>query len=95
MFKIILIGQAATGKTSIINRFVDSVYNENDTLATIGMDLKSITLQIDETAVRLQIWDTAGQEMFSGLTRQYYRNCQGAIAVFDLTDPASMKALET
>ena len=52
MFKIILIGIAATGKTSIINRFVDGQY-ENDGLNTIGVDLKSITLRIDEVVSKL------------------------------------------
>lgn len=52
LFKIILIGQSATGKTSIVNRFVDEKFDD-DGLTTIGMDLKSITLQIDEVAVRL------------------------------------------
>lgn len=52
MFKIILIGQSAIGKSSIVNRFVENQYGE-DSLATIGMDLKSITLKIDDTAVRL------------------------------------------
>ena len=64
---------------------MDAVYNEEN-LATIGVDLKSITLQIDEVNVRLNIWDTAGQEMFAPLTKNYFKNCQGAIAVFDLTD---------
>lgn len=68
LFKIILIGQSATGKTSIVNRFVEDQFQEEG-LTTIGMDLKSITLRINEMAVRLQIWDTAGQEQFSSLTR--------------------------
>lgn len=59
--KLILIGKAATGKTSIVNRFVENTF-EDDALTTIGVDLKSITLKIEETPVRVQIWDTAGQE---------------------------------
>ena len=53
---------------------------------TIGMDLKSLTLQVEDYAVRLQIWDTQGQEQFFSLTRSYFRNCQGAVIVFDLTN---------
>jgi GTPase SAR1 family protein len=52
MFKLIMLGQAGAGKTSILNRFVDNNFLE-DTLTTIGADLKSITLQLNETAVRL------------------------------------------
>lgn len=71
---------------------MDEKYEEEG-LTTIGMDLKSITLQIDDVAVRLQIWDTAGQEQFSALTKQYFRGCQGAIAVFDLTQPETLMSL--
>jgi GTPase SAR1 family protein len=53
---------------------VDDVFIE-DGLSTIGMDLKSITLKVNDLNVRLQIWDTAGQEQFSSMTRQYYRGC--------------------
>lgn len=67
-----------------MNRFVEDNY-ESEGLTTIGMDLKSITLKMDEQLVRLQVWDTAGQENFNALTKQYFRGCHGAVAVFDLT----------
>jgi len=92
LFKIILVGSAASGKTSLVNRFVEDIFQE-DALTTIGMDLKSVTLKVEDIAVRLQIWDTAGQEQFSALTRQYFRGCQGAIFVFDLTQQASLNSL--
>lgn len=68
LFKIILVGSAASGKTSLVNRFVEDIFQE-DVLTTIGMDLKSVTLKVEDIAVRLQIWDTVGQETFSALTR--------------------------
>lgn len=74
LFKIILVGSAASGKTSLVNRFVEDIFQE-DVLTTIGMDLKSVTLKVEDIAVRLQIWDTVGQETFSALTRQYFRGC--------------------
>ena len=61
---------------------------------TIGMDLKSLTLMVEEYAVRLQIWDTQGQEQFFSLTRSYFRNCQGAVIVFDLTNQQSLDSVE-
>ena len=63
MFKIILIGQADCGKTCIVNRFVDDSF-QTDSLTTIGAELNTIKLQIDSIGVRLEIWDTAGQEQF-------------------------------
>ena len=60
IFKIILLGKADAGKTSLISKFVEDFYKEGP-LTTIGVDLKCITLKGDDgTAVRLQIWDTAG-----------------------------------
>ena len=63
-FKVILLGTASTGKTSLVNRFVDGE-KLKDQPATVGVDLKSITLKGPACSVRLQIWDTAGQERFS------------------------------
>jgi GTPase SAR1 family protein len=57
-----MIGQSAIGKTSILYRFVENQFLGENLLTTVGVDLKSITLSMDEMAVRLQIWDTAGQE---------------------------------
>lgn len=61
---------------------------------TVGVDLKSVTLQIHDTLARVNIWDTTGQEKFKSLTNSYYRGCQGAIAVFDITKRDSFYSLE-
>lgn len=81
-----MLGQASSGKTSLLVRFVDDHFNQEGQMNTIGLDLKSLTLQVESQAVRLQIWDTQGQEQFFSLTRSYFRNCQGAVIVFDLTN---------
>ena len=57
------------------------------------MDLKSLTIQVENQPVRLQIWDTQGQEQFFSLTRSYFRNCQGAVIVFDLTNRKSLDSV--
>ena len=59
-FKIILLGASNSGKTSLLIRFVDEVYNHENTMVTVVTELKPITLKVDNTAVRLQIWDTSG-----------------------------------
>jgi small GTP-binding protein len=89
-----LLGAPSSGKTSLLIRFVDEVYNPEGTWATVGIELKSITLQVDKTPCRLQIWDTTGQETFFALTRQYFRGCQGAIIVFDLTKRESLRTVD-
>lgn len=79
-----MLGSASCGKTSLLIRFVDEVFQQ-DSLATVGVELKSLTLKVDGTDIRMQVWDTSGQENYLAITRQYFRGCQGAMVVFDLT----------
>lgn len=76
-FKVILVGDAAVGKTSILHRFVHNRF-KIDYNCTIGVDysIKSLALSNNMT-VDLQLWDTCGQERFKTLTRQYYRDANG------------------
>jgi len=90
VYKVVLIGNSYCGKTSLLVRFVENKF-EGDYLNTVGVDLKSQSLKVDGTLVRLNIWDTAGQEKFKSVSKQYYRNSHGALAVFDLTDIKSYK----
>ena len=91
--KIILIGDVAVGKTSIVGRYIDNSYHDR-CLASIQAEKRSKILKHDEdTSFRLYIWDTAGQEKFKSVTRQYYRNCHGAIIVFDLTNKKTFDEL--
>ena len=59
MFKVVLIGESNTGKTSLLARFADNVFVDQYQ-CTIGIDFKTKTLQVDDETVKLQIWDTAG-----------------------------------
>ena len=92
-YKIILLGPSSSGKTSLLVRFIDDEFDEK-TLNTIGIELKSMTLKVEDQAVRLQIWDTQGQEKYLSLTRQYFRGCSGAVIVFDLTNRKSLESIE-
>lgn len=74
IYKIILIGSSYTGKTSLLIRFVNDIF-DNNYLNTVGVDLKSITLKIHGTMARVNIWDTTGQEKFRSMTKAYFRNC--------------------
>lgn len=84
IYKIILIGDSGVGKSSIVSRFVDGTFM-GDTRSTVGIDLQVKTLDISYELVKIQIWDTAGQEKYKSITQSYYRYAAGIIIVFDLT----------
>jgi Ras-related protein Rab-1A len=88
VFKILLIGNSAVGKSSLLLRFADEVFHESF-LPTIGVDFKIRTIEQAGSVVKLQMWDTAGQEKFKTVTHSYYKGAQGIILVFDLCDQKS------
>jgi len=91
--KILIIGQSGVGKSSLLIRFTDDVFDP-DQPATIGVDFKVKTLSVEGNLVKLAIWDTAGQERFRTLTPSYYRGAQGAILVYDVSSRASFERLD-
>ncbi|CAD8067031.1 unnamed protein product [Paramecium primaurelia] len=93
LFKILLIGNSAVGKSSLLLRFADNVFNESF-LPTIGVDFKIRTFDLNGKTVKLQIWDTAGQERFKTITNSYYKGAHGIILVYDVTDKQSFKDVE-
>eukprot|EP00698_Gefionella_okellyi_P016711 TRINITY_DN479_c0_g1_i2.p1 TRINITY_DN479_c0_g1~~TRINITY_DN479_c0_g1_i2.p1 ORF type:complete len:201 (+),score=13.06 TRINITY_DN479_c0_g1_i2:43-645(+) len=93
LFKLLLVGDSAVGKSSLVLRFVDDTFEE-DTAATIGLDFKVTFLKLQKKRVKLTIWDTGGQERFRTLTSSYYRNAQGIILVYDVSRPETFKNVE-
>ena len=85
IFKVILIGDSNTGKTSLINRFVNKTFDEKY-LCTIGVDFFMKTIEVDEQTIKLQIWDTAGMEKYKSISSSYYRGSHAAFVIFDLTN---------
>lgn len=94
VLKLLIIGESNVGKSSIILRFTDNEFYEN-MQSTVGMDYKTKQITVDGNTVKLAIWDTAGQERFRTLTPSYYRDGQGAILVYDVTDKMTFLKLET
>ncbi|XP_049401113.1 ras-related protein RABA4d-like isoform X1 [Solanum stenotomum] len=84
VFKIILIGDSAVGKSQLLARFARNEFSL-DSKATIGVEFQTKTLIVDNKTVKAQIWDTAGQERYRAVTSAYYRGAAGAMLVYDLT----------
>lgn len=89
--KVVVLGDAGVGKTSIIQRFIAGSF-EDYTKATVGASFASKTVPLESgDNVKLSIWDTAGQEQFQSMAPIYYRNANAAILIFDLLDMGSFE----
>lgn len=85
LVKVLLLGDSSVGKSSIMMRFVDNVFDDQ-VPATLGVDFKVRTLRLkDQTPCKVQIWDTGGQERFRSITSSYYRGAHLILLVFDVT----------
>ena len=92
-FKLIIIGSAGVGKSSILLRATTSKFSEEHN-ATIGVEFGSILVKVGEKLVRLQTWDTGGMESFRSLTRIFYKGAHGVLVVYEITNPKSFSAIE-
>jgi Ras-related protein Rab-5C len=84
-FKLVLLGESAVGKSSLVLRFVKGQFHEFQE-STIGAAFLTQTVVLDDTTVKFEIWDTAGQERYHSLAPMYYRGAQAAIVVYDITN---------
>jgi Ras-related protein Rab-2A len=92
-FKYIIIGESGVGKSCLLLQFTDKRFEPLFDM-TIGVEFGARSIQINNQEVKLQIWDTAGQESFRSITRSYYRGACGALLVFDVTNRASFQSLQ-
>ena len=88
MFKVVLIGDMKVGKTNIVSRYIKNEFNK-DSMSTIGVEFGSKELVIEGHNVKVQIWDTAGQEKYKSITNAYYKGAKGAFVVYDITNKNS------
>ncbi|VAI46471.1 unnamed protein product [Triticum turgidum subsp. durum] len=84
LFKYIIIGDTGVGKSCLLLQFTDKRFQPVHDL-TIGVEFGARMITIDNKPIKLQIWDTAGQESFRSITRSYYRGAAGALLVYDIT----------
>ena len=85
VYKVLLLGDSSVGKTCFLLRSCDRTFQEAH-LSTIGLDyrLKTMTLENNKN-IKLQIWDTAGQDRFRALTKNYYKGANGIILIYDIS----------
>ncbi|XP_008643041.1 PREDICTED: ras-related protein Rab-7L1 [Corvus brachyrhynchos] len=86
MFKVLVVGGATVGKTSLVQRYANDSFNRHYK-STVGVDFALKVVQWSESeTVRLQLWDIAGQERFTSMTRLYYRDASACVIMFDVTN---------
>merc|ERR1719436_1985258 len=93
LVKLLLLGDSAVGKSSLLMRFCESRWDA-DFVLTIGIDFKWSQVERNGKKLKLQVWDTAGQERFRTITPAYYRAAMGVVITYDITDQASFDHVE-
>ena len=93
-FKLVLLGESAVGKSSLVLRFVKGQFHEYQE-STIGAAFLTQTLSMEDSEVKFEIWDTAGQERYNSLAPMYYRGAQAAIVVYDILNQDSFQRAQT
>lgn len=93
--KIVLLGESGVGKTCIISRYINQVF-EGNTISTNGASYAAKTLRFDEydKSLKVEIWDTAGQEQYRSLTKIFYKDATAAILVYDITRKKSFDEIK-
>lgn len=81
--KIIIIGDSGVGKSNILLRYTEGMFVDNY-MMTIGINYVYKVVAVGGARIKLQIWDTAGQEKYKTITQTYYRNSEGVIVVFSV-----------
>ncbi|XP_006159328.1 ras-related protein Rab-7b [Tupaia chinensis] len=91
--KLIIVGALGVGKTSLLHQYVHKTFYE-EYQTTLGASILSKIIMLDDTTLKLQIWDTGGQERFRSVVSTFYKGSDGCILAFDVTDLESFEALD-
>ena len=84
LYKIVLIGDSGVGKSNILSRYIHDEFSI-DTKTTVGVEFGSKIITISNKKLKIQLWDTAGQEKFKAVTNIYYKGAKGALIIYDIT----------
>ncbi|XP_030381839.1 GTP-binding protein yptV1-like [Scaptodrosophila lebanonensis] len=93
LFKLLMLGDAGVGKSCLLMRFADKRYT-GQYICTVGIDFKVRTIEVAGQMVKLQIWDTAGEERFRSVITSYYRGAHGVFLVYDTTHRQSYRNID-
>ena len=93
-FKIIVIGNSGVGKSSLSIQAARHTFAENY-FATVGVEFFTMNIKLENKVIKLQIWDTCGQEIYRSLISNFYRNSSLAIIVYSITDASSFESIDT
>jgi small GTP-binding protein len=91
--KIVVVGDSGVGKSNILTRYVQDEFNQ-DSKATVGVELSTKTYKINDKFVKVHLWDTAGQERYKSITSAYYKGAKGAMIVYDITRPETFNNVD-
>ena len=93
-FKVVLVGESGVGKTSIITKFIDETFQEDQQSTTGGTFITKSVICDGGKILKFEIWDTAGQERYRALTKMFYKDANAAIMVYDITRKDSFEELK-
>ena len=94
IIKILTLGDTTVGKTSIVLRYADDKFLDNNALSTIGIDFKIKKIKRGGESIKVSIYDTAGQERFQNIIKHYYRGANGILLTYDITKRSSFEKLD-
>lgn len=94
LYKIILLGDTCTGKSSYLHRLMTGNPIDVDVRSTVGVDFRSKVYNINNTRIKLHIWDTAGQEIYRSIVSSYYREAIGILLFVDMSQPQTYNKAE-
>lgn len=89
-YKLVILGESAVGKSSLVLRFVKNTFSENQE-STIGAAFLTQTIKLEGNTLKFEFWDTAGQERYNSIAPMYYRGAHAAIVVYDVTKRESFE----
>lgn len=93
IFKVVIVGDSAVGKTCLLNRYLNNTFAP--TAPTVGIGYGAKSIEIGKTVVKLQIWDTAGQESFRSIARTFYKGTHGVVLTYSLKSSPSFDHLQS
>ena len=93
IYKILILGDARVGKTSILLRYIDNKF-ETDSLSTLGVDVKYKYVTLNNKKIRMNIWDTAGQDRFKTIAKNYFKGANAVIFVFDVNHKNTIEKIK-